>query len=400
MSNISDYEKFIAKSKLIDPYAVSRFDFSIDSDKDRITLNKINFDESNVINIPSFVTDINHDLFSGVAKSLRVIWKNCQVKDLKYLFLDYEGKELEIDFGDCSNVEDISYFCYNCCNLEKIIFNVRFFNVLNTSYMFSGCVNLSKVIGLSIRSKPLFMSNMFLRCKQLTNIDLSDIDMTDVRALDGICKHCTRLKEITFGGRHLRNCIDYGDMFYNCYSMEELDLDSIFNMYGYTNSENIFKSMNSLRVLKLGGWFSDSSVSIDLTSCANLKHLILRRDTILDKLRLANNGNGVKIYCLGRSGHIGKAIVYRHVPQRYTVVDGNEIRGYFIPTKDEQFAPVSKNIFDLYFSKYDFYFEELGNADCNEFVGVDEANKLCETYLAHILGKLDYVEDINFAFVD
>ena len=86
-----------------------------------------------------------------------------------------ELKDLNLEYMNTSNVEDMSYMFGDCNKLTDIYFSdFDTSKVRDMSYMFSGCENLEELDLSSFgTSRVENMENMFYKCKNLRRLDIS-----------------------------------------------------------------------------------------------------------------------------------------------------------------------------------------------------------------------------------
>ena len=114
LTNIEQYNKYIARYSLIgeEPY----FKFEIIEDTDEVIITKYikNKEDFRVIEIPTFVTGIKIELndsnivinspFRGVEQNLKVIYKGDKLTSMKGMFRGYEGSKLDLSNFNTSQV--------------------------------------------------------------------------------------------------------------------------------------------------------------------------------------------------------------------------------------------------------------------------------------------------------
>ena len=149
-----------------------------------------------------------------------------------------------------------------CNHLLKIIdignFDIK--NVINFEYMFNHCWMLTSLIlpNAKENNKIENMNNMFELCSNLTSIDLSKIDTTNVKYMNSMFKHCTSLKTIHFGNFKTGNVIEMSKMFYRCSSITSLNLDT-FNTSKVQKMDEMFCGCSKLINLSI---INFSSISL------------------------------------------------------------------------------------------------------------------------------------------
>ena len=104
---------------------------------------------------------------------------------------------------------------------------------------------------------------MFNNLTNITFIDFSNFDFSEVTKTEMMFGQCINLEKIKFPSNKTNTVFqDINGMFYNCNNLKELDL-SIFDFSNVKNSNSIFEGCNSLLSLDLSNLNSiDISLSI------------------------------------------------------------------------------------------------------------------------------------------
>ncbi len=262
--------------------------------------------------------------------TLQGIFKNCENLEMVYLpdSLCYPNKIeslKEMFYGckkfpvadlspyDLANVKDISYMFSGCTaitsanlnsnlttKLEKLsylfqgtsistidltpIFNIDITREWDLSAIFHGCTSLTNVVFPTEPYKLKTLYYMFYNCSSLENIDLSNAE--SIGSLYNAFYGCTSLKNIIWSSKELTlkdNNLYYA--FQNCKALTSIDLS------GFRFSENpealhtaprltyAFYGCSSLTSVKFpkGIWSSTSAQDLDyiIRDCSNLEELDL-----------------------------------------------------------------------------------------------------------------------------
>lgn len=90
-SNVDRYNKYMNKLRIMG--AESVFGFSVCEEMEQVIITKYieNEDEYRVIEIPSFVTDVQKYIFRDVEQSLKIIHKDNQIDNMALMFGGFEG---------------------------------------------------------------------------------------------------------------------------------------------------------------------------------------------------------------------------------------------------------------------------------------------------------------------
>ena len=133
-------------------------------------------------------------------------------------------------------------------------------NVTNMRYMFWGCNNL-KTLNLSglDTSKVSDMSFMFLECYSLKSLNLSGLNTSKVTDMTSMFTWCRSLTTLDLRSFNTSNVIDMSGMFENCESLKNLNLSS-FNTSNVKYVNGMFAYCYSLNNLDLSR-FNTSKIS-------------------------------------------------------------------------------------------------------------------------------------------
>lgn len=190
-----------------------------------------------------------------------------------------KGKIKSVASDEVTCPTSMAYWFYECTELTSIDlskFNTS--NVTNMSYMFYYCSGLTSIelSGLDT-SNVTNMSSMFSSCRRLTSIDLSRLDTSNVTNMRSMFDYCSRLTNIDLSGLNMSNVTDMSCMFRECSILTNIevnkfdtgnvtDMSSMFN--GCSELTNIdLSGLNTSKVSDMGGMFNrcKSLTNIDLS---------------------------------------------------------------------------------------------------------------------------------------
>ena len=127
---------------------------------------------------------------------------------------------------------------------------------VSTAYWFYSCRNLTNVDFTNLDTSAVTsMDSMFKDCSSLTSLDLSSFDtsaVTDMESMFDGCSSLTSLDVSSFDTSAVTN-MDY--MFHDCEALTSLDLSS-FDTSAVTDMESMFDGCNALETLTLGTKFA------------------------------------------------------------------------------------------------------------------------------------------------
>ena len=144
-------------------------------------------------------------------------------------------------------------------------------------YMFGGLKNLTSLDLSSFdTSNVTSMSGMFYECHSLTNLDLSGFDTSNVTDMSGMFYNCICLKNLDLSSFDTSNVTDMYGMFYSCYWLTNLDL-SDFDTSNVTDMSRMFNGCHSLTNLDLNSFDTSNVTDMSrmISGCSSLTNLDL-----------------------------------------------------------------------------------------------------------------------------
>ena len=184
---------------------------------------------------------------------------------------------------DTSSYTDMRIMFYKCSSLTSIdLSNFNTSKVTNMAEMFSNCSSLTSLDLSNWNTSSVGTSGygssfkrMFSSCPSLNSLDISSFDLSNTQSgsyysLTSMFNGCKNLKTLKLPNSVSFNktdiCLD--DMFYDCNSLESLDLTG-WDTTNVTSMNYMLHKCYSLKNLTLGeNWASNSSISsFSLSSC-------------------------------------------------------------------------------------------------------------------------------------
>ena len=217
--------------------------------------------ESIVKNILLFNTDID----DGINVYLNNEKKNI-IKDQNKRLIDFYPTEIgkysfEIIFNN--KLTSLKCFFSECSNITSLdLTNFDSSNVTDMYRMFNRCTKLKEIKGLNNlnTNKVTNMSALFQYCQEIENLNLSNFNTSQVIKMGGMFGGCKKLKEIKGINNFSTNkVIDMNSMFGECLQLEYLDLSN-FNTSNVTNMMKMFNKCKKLKKVILNN-FDTSNVT-------------------------------------------------------------------------------------------------------------------------------------------
>ena len=162
----------------------------------------------------------------------------------------------------------------NCTSIDLTGFDTEHVDFWNEC--FYGCTSL---VNLEMRgidfTNAYSITKMFLGCESLTSLDFHDDTFSKVKYASGLFSGCSSLENISFASENVFASNEkFDSMFYDCYSLKQLDLSS-FDTSKATTMDSMFGYCHNLEELDLSN-FNTANVTTMRTMferCSNLKSL-------------------------------------------------------------------------------------------------------------------------------
>ena len=222
-------------------------------------------------------------VFSGCSKLKKISMQNIDISNATGLsgLFSHQSQLVEINLQniDAADVSNMSNMFYGCTALAYINFkDINASNVTDMSRMFSGCsklieVNLQNINAINVED----VSCMFLDCASLTDITLIDINIPNAN-MSSLFEGCKKLMEIELQNVDTSNVTDMSYMFHGCTSLRNIKLYDI-NTSNVKNMSNMFDNCISLEKVDLTAWNTSkvSNMSNMFRDCKNLREADLYR---------------------------------------------------------------------------------------------------------------------------
>ncbi|TYW01931.1 BspA family leucine-rich repeat surface protein [Listeria monocytogenes] len=167
-----------------------------------------------------------------------------------------------------------------CSNLRELdVSGLDTRAVTNMNNMFQNCNSLEELDVSNFDTRSVTsMAYMFYRSAGLKELDVSNFNTSSVTAMQGMFYDCSSLEELDVSHFDTRSVTTMTFMFLNCANLEELDVSN-FNTRSVTSMTYMFGGCTSLKELDLSN-FNTSSV----TAMYNM----FQNSTSLEELDLSN----------------------------------------------------------------------------------------------------------------
>ena len=169
-----------------------------------------------------------------------------------------------------------------CSDMKSKKLKVIFKNpskVVNMDSLFSGCELLSEldISNLDLRNVKS-MGRMFSGCKSLKELDLNKWDVSKVWDMEGMFKGCELLGRLNISKWDVSKVENMSEMFSGCKSLKELDLNK-WDVSKVWDMEGMFKGCELLGRLNISKWDVSKveNMSEMFSGCKSLKELDLNK---------------------------------------------------------------------------------------------------------------------------
>ena len=179
------------------------------------------------------------------------------------LNLLYKPTDMQHAFYDCREIIDLDFS------------NIDASNIVSLSNMLYNC---KKIVNLNFKNfntlKCTNMSGLFSGCEKITNLDLSSFNTSNVTSTSYMFAYCYVLTELDLSSFNTSNVTGMSNMFYECRKLTNVNLKS-FNTSNVTNMSNMFYRCYELDNLNLSNFDMSNitNISYMFKNCFILKNL-------------------------------------------------------------------------------------------------------------------------------
>lgn len=204
-----------------------------------------------------------------------------------------ETKTVKEDYGEVSSLDCASWYEENPNVTNVIIYDK--IAPKNTRRWFYECRNLTKLDVSNLdTSNVTNVEQMFYKCRNLTQLDVSNLDTGNVTDMGDMFYECGNLTQLDVSNFDTGNVTDMGGMFYGCRNLIQLDVSN-FDTSNVTSLQGMFNSCEKITTLDLRGFetqnVTGNGVQTMFWGCENLKELKLNVDKF-------DTGKVTSMYCM------------------------------------------------------------------------------------------------------
>ena len=195
-------------------------------------------------------------------------------EDENGLYELYKGQ----DGGVKANPDSSKLFNYFINMIEIDLSNLDISNVTNMRGIFNYCKNLTNLDLSSFNTSNVTdMSGMFNHCEKLTNLDLSGFNTSSVTTMQGMFQRCQSLISLDLSNFNTSNVTTMRTMFNECRNLTSLNIND-FDTSNVTTMRQMFQNCLRLKSLNLSNFDTTKvdDMSYMFTGCTNIDNLILK----------------------------------------------------------------------------------------------------------------------------
>ena len=156
------------------------------------------------------------------------------INDIKYKFQKYFKPEkkgiyniLLKFYRPMTNCNFMFSYCKNLTTIDLSSFDTT--NLTNMGYMFSGCSSLTTINLPSFNTKKVInMNYMFSGCRKLTKLDLSSFDTENVINMNNMFGNCKNLTDIDLSSFDIKKVIDLDNILLGCFVLKKMKIKRDF----------------------------------------------------------------------------------------------------------------------------------------------------------------------------
>jgi len=160
-----------------------------------------------------------------------------------------------------------------CGNLTSVdLSGLDTTDVTEMAEMFEGCQSLTSLDLSSLdTTNARWMDGMFNQCSSLASLNVSNFNTSNVATMNGMFEWCCRLTDIDVSSFDTSNVTSMHGMFDGCLSLESIDLAN-FNTSRVAFMDAMFRNCTSITALDLSGFNTPAATRMDdmFAGCSSL----------------------------------------------------------------------------------------------------------------------------------
>jgi surface protein len=208
-----------------------------------IKATKIQSEYEEIYIVPSTEEQVIEGAFSKV--TVAGTGKTAKITSGYWLFYngnrsDYINELLDL----CNNITTAENMFTGCKELTELdVSKLDTSEVTTMKNMFQNCSKLTQLdVSTFDTSNVTNMENIFAGCLDLTELDASKLDTSKVTTMYGMFQNCSKLTEIDVSNFNTNNVTNMGRMFYGCSKLAKLDIRN-FTFDKVSSGGNMFNNV-------------------------------------------------------------------------------------------------------------------------------------------------------------
>ena len=215
--------------------------------------------------------------FKGIGFLKKVYINEIEQDKIEYrYYFNLTDNFVELIWDD--NLNSCKNMFKGCINITEIdLSNFNTSQVKFMDYMFYDCYSLAELYLLNLdTSEVIDMNNMFTGCSNLVSLDLSSLDTSNVTRMEEMFSQCSKLISLDLSNFNTSKVEAMYGMFFYCLSLSSLNLLN-FNTSQVTDMESMFIGCSSLTSLDLSNFNTSQVTNMDymFSHCSSLTSLDL-----------------------------------------------------------------------------------------------------------------------------
>lgn len=192
---------------------------------------------------------------------------------------------------------------HNVKNYEKVSVSVGGITIDDASFLFYRNARISKVNELlQLIKNCISCGSMFYYCTELTTLNLSNFDTSNVKAMNEMFYGCSNLTTLDVSNFNTSKVTNMTSMFAYCSKLTALDVNN-FNTSKVIAMSGMFQNCSKLTTLDLSNWYTNNVANVTnmFSGCNSLTKLDIRNFTftkLTASYTYSNMFNGVPDDCL------------------------------------------------------------------------------------------------------
>lgn len=265
------------------------------------------------------IPDVYYDFIANSGNDLSNMFKGANITsfDCTKLPLNYEGTNLDYFFSQCHNLTSLDLSSWDLSNVVSI------------QLMFEGCSNLNEINVGSWNTSNIVSTYGAFSDTRITSLDLSSWNTSLVGYAATMFSSCGNLKTLNISGWDTSNMRSIEYMFAWCSNLEEINMSDFVThpeLYGYWG---VFDGLDSLRKLKwdhLGetaSWdyidFSSSPIAVNTEDCQDAYEYSIGTFTNAFDRFSAGYGTCTLVLSAATKEALGDEIIFELTSKGYSV---------------------------------------------------------------------------------